>query len=50
MTMNNNLEWMLEKYLTIANSADNQNNKKYWENANEPYLIERWRGRSLRRE
>lgn len=41
---------LLEAYLEIVNSRQNQENKKYWENADEPYLAERWRGRSLRRE
>ena len=41
---------LIEKYLEIVNSKQNQENKKYWENADEPYLVERWRGRSLRRE
>lgn len=41
---------LVEKYLEIVNSKQNQENKKYWENADEPYLVERWRGRSLRRE
>jgi uroporphyrinogen-III decarboxylase len=40
---------LLEKYLQIVNSKQNQDNKKYWENANEPYLVERWRGRSTRK-
>jgi len=40
---------LLEKYLEIVNSRQNRENKKYWENADEPYLAERWRGRSLRR-
>ncbi|MFH1006321.1 MAG: uroporphyrinogen decarboxylase family protein [Candidatus Latescibacterota bacterium] len=41
---------LLEHYLEIVHSKQNQENKKYWENADEPYLAERWRGRSLRRE
>jgi len=41
---------LLEKYLLIVNSKQNQDNRKYWENADEPYLIERWRGRSARKE
>ena len=41
---------LLDKYLEIVNSKQNQENKKYWENADEPYCAERWRGRSLRRE
>lgn len=41
---------LLEKYLQIVNSKENQDNKKYWANADEPYLIERWRGISARRE
>jgi uroporphyrinogen-III decarboxylase len=45
-----NLKGLLEQYLKNVNSKENQGNKKYWENANEPYLVERWRGRSARRE
>lgn len=41
---------LLEQYLKIVESKENQDNKKYWENADEPYLAERWRGRSLRKE
>jgi hypothetical protein len=41
---------LLDKYLEIVNSKENQKNKLYWENSNEPYLAERWRGRSLKRE
>lgn len=44
------LKALLAKYSEVVNSAENQKNKQYWENANEPYLAERWRGRSLRRE
>jgi hypothetical protein len=44
------IKMLIEKYLEIVNSKQNQENKKYWENADEPYLVERWRGRSLRRE
>lgn len=41
---------LLEQYLQNVNSKQNRDNKKYWENANEPYLAERWRGRSARKE
>jgi len=41
---------LLEKYLEIVDSKQNQENKKYWENADEPYLAERWRGRSARKQ
>ena len=41
---------LLEQYIKVVDSAENQKNKQYWENANEPYLAERWRGRSLRKE
>lgn len=44
------LKALIEQYLNVVNSAENQKNKQYWENANEPYLAERWRGRSLRKE
>ncbi len=42
----NDIKPLLEKYLEIVDSEQNQNNKKYWENADEPFLAERWRGRS----
>lgn len=41
---------LLEKYLEIVTSEENKNNMKYWENADEPFFYERWRGRSLRKE
>ncbi|MDD5017424.1 MAG: uroporphyrinogen decarboxylase family protein [Eubacteriales bacterium] len=44
------LKTLLEKYVNIVYSKQNQENKKYWENADEPFLAERWRGRSLRKE
>ena len=40
---------LIERYLEITESAKNQKNREYWENADEPYLLERWRGRSARR-
>ena len=48
--MKEKIKPLLEKYLEIVNSEENQNNRKYWENADEPYLAERWRGRSARKE
>lgn len=40
---------LLEQYLEIVNSDENKANIKYWDNAREPYLVERWRGISSRR-
>lgn len=40
---------LLEKYLQIVHSDRNRENRKYWDNWNERYLVERWRGRSNRR-
>ena len=39
------LERLLERYLEIVESGENKENAKYWDNANEWHLIERWRGR-----
>jgi hypothetical protein len=44
------IEELLQKYAEIADSERNQKNKRYWENGDELYLVERWRGRSLRKE
>lgn len=44
------IDTLLATYLGIVHSQRNQDNKRYWANADEPYLAERWRGRSLRRE
>jgi uroporphyrinogen-III decarboxylase len=44
------VEELLQKYAEIADSERNQKNKQYWENSGESYLVERWRGRSLRKE
>ncbi|MDW7657878.1 MAG: uroporphyrinogen decarboxylase family protein [Bacillota bacterium] len=41
---------LLEQYVQIVESPRNQVSRKYWENADEPYLAERWRGRSRRKE
>jgi uroporphyrinogen-III decarboxylase len=38
---------LLESYLSVVGSKRNQANKQSWENADERYLHERWRGRSL---
>jgi uroporphyrinogen-III decarboxylase len=35
---------VLEQYLRICESPENQRNARYWTNAGEPWLIERWRG------
>ncbi|MBN2295554.1 MAG: hypothetical protein JXM70_24200 [Pirellulales bacterium] len=35
---------VLDKYLRICESPENQANARYWRNAGEPWLIERWRG------
>ncbi len=43
------LNELTNKYLDIVNSEKNRENKKYWDNADERYLVERWRGRSSRR-
>lgn len=43
-----NINELIEKYLKIVNSQKNKENKKYWDNADERYLVERWRGRSNR--
>ena len=44
------ISMLLERYVEIVNCPKNQKNKKFWENSKEDYLVERWRGRSLRRE
>lgn len=44
-----NVNGLLDSYLEVVNSPRNRTNAEYWENAHEPYLLERWRGRSLRR-
>jgi uroporphyrinogen-III decarboxylase len=44
------IEELLQKYAEIADSERNQKNGQYWENGAELYLVERWRGRSLRKE
>jgi uroporphyrinogen-III decarboxylase len=44
------IEELLQRYAEIADSERNQKNRQYWENSGEPYLVERWRGRSLRKE
>lgn len=44
-----NVSQLLEQYLNIVNSEENQRNKAYWLNAEEPYLAERWRGISSRK-
>ena len=41
---------LIEQYLQNVSSKQNRDNTKFWENANEPYLVERWRGRSVRKE
>lgn len=38
---------LLEDYLAVVASDRNQSNRRYWANADERYLHERWRGRSL---
>ena len=35
---------VLEQYLEICESPENQRNARYWANAGKPWLIERWRG------
>ncbi len=40
---------LLDDYLAVVASERNQENRRYWANAGERYLHERWRGRSLRR-
>jgi hypothetical protein len=40
---------VLEQYLEVCSSADNQRNRQFWTNAGQPWLIERWRGISARR-
>ncbi len=40
---------LLEEYHRVCGSAENQRNRQYWSNADEPWLIERWRGVSARR-
>ena len=39
---------VLEEYLTVCDSAKNQRNAGFWKNANEHWLIERWRGVSAK--
>jgi hypothetical protein len=39
---------LLARYQEIVHSPRNRQNRRYWENTEEPYLVERWRGRSLR--
>ncbi len=43
------IERVLQQYVEICNSAENQRNRQFWTNAGEPWLIERWRGVSARR-
>lgn len=40
---------LIERYLEIVESPKNKKNKEYWDNGDERYLIERWRGRSNRK-
>ena len=35
---------VLDQYLEICESPENQRNAQYWTNAGEPWLVERWRG------
>ena len=44
-----NISQLLEQYLAVVQSDKNQRNRIYWENADEPFLNERWRGRSARK-
>ena len=46
--MYKNTNELIEKYLEIVDSPKNKENKKYWDNADERYIVERWRGRSNR--
>ena len=39
------IEGLLHRYLEIVESDENKRNAKYWDNANEWHLLERWRGR-----
>ena len=47
--MYDDIKPLLERYLEIVESPKNQNNRKYWDNADERYIVERWRGRSNRK-
>ena len=43
------IDRVLQQYVEICNSAENQRNRQFWTNAGQPWLIERWRGVSARR-
>lgn len=34
----------IQQYLEVGDSRENQQHRRYWANAGEPWLIERWRG------
>jgi len=35
---------VLKRYLALCESPENQRNRRFWANADDPWLIERWRG------
>ena len=35
---------VLKRYLALCESRENQRNRRFWANADAPWLIERWRG------
>ncbi|MBN1687370.1 MAG: hypothetical protein JW852_11990, partial [Spirochaetales bacterium] len=43
------IESVLEKYLTVCDSAANKRNAGFWTNAGKPWLNERWRGISAKK-
>ncbi len=40
------LKSLLEQYKTVVETPKNKSNREYWDNWDEPYLLERWRGRA----
>jgi hypothetical protein len=45
----NAIKKLLEQYVAVCESAENQRNATYWSNAGDPWLIERWRGISAKK-